>query len=269
VPASEIPSYESLKGMLFSLFIVAARVSPLFILMPFMNRALVPRMVRFAMSAGIGFVLVPVFPAGTDAWPSGIPLLALIFKEAVIGVLLGFVIAIPFWAFEAIGFVIDNQRGASMAATLNPMTGHDSSPLGIAFNFAFITFFLLGGGIHLFLGLIYDSYRLWSPLEFWPAIGPEAAALLMVQLNRLVMLALLLAAPVLIAMLMSELGLALVSRFAPQLQVFFLAMPIKSALALFVLVIYSSTLFDYSLAPIRELATWVDRLDPLLRLGGR
>jgi len=84
-----------------------------------------------------------------------------------------------------------------------------------------------------------------------------------------VMLALLLAAPVLIAMLMSELGLALVSRFAPQLQVFFLAMPIKSALALFVLVIYSSTLFDYSLAPIRELTTWVDRLDPLLRLGGR
>jgi len=234
-----------------------------------MNRALVPRMVRFAMSAGIGFVLIPVLPAGTDAWPSGAPLLALVFKEAVIGVLLGFVIAIPFWAFEAIGFVIDNQRGASMAATLNPMTGHDSSPLGIAFNFAFITFFLLGGGIHLFLGLIYDSYRLWSPLEFWPAIGPEAAALLMVQLNRLVMLALLLAAPVLIAMLMSELGLALVSRFAPQLQVFFLAMPIKSALALFVLVIYSSTLFDYSLAPIRELTTWVDRLDPLLRLGGR
>ena len=45
--------------------------------------------------------------------------------------------------------------------------------------------------------------------------------------------------------------------------------PMTLALALFVLVIYSSTLFDYSLAPIRELATWVDRLDPLLRQGGR
>lgn len=269
MPASEIPSYESLKGMLFSLFIVAARVSPLFILMPFMNRALVPRMVRFAMSAGIGFVLIPVLPAGTDAWPSGAPLLALVFKEAVIGVLLGFVIAIPFWAFEAIGFVIDNQRGASMAATLNPMTGHDSSPLGIAFNFAFITFFMMGGGFSLFLSVIYDSYRLWAPHEFWPSFSPESAALLMIQLNRLVMMALLLSAPVLIAMLMSELGLALVSRFAPQLQVFFLAMPIKSALALFVLVIYLSTLFDYSLDPIREIATWADRLDPMLRGGAR
>lgn len=269
MPVQDIPSYDSLKGMLFSLFMVAARVSPLFLLMPFMNRALVPRMVRFAMSAGIGLLVVPVLPPFTETWPSGVLLLALVFKEAVIGILLGFVVAIPFWAFEAVGFVIDNQRGASMAATLNPMTGHDSSPLGIAFNFAFITFFLLGGGIHLFLGLIYDSYRLWPPLDFWPAIGPDAAALLVVQLNRLAMLALLLAAPVMIAMLMSELGLALVSRFAPQLQVFFLAMPIKSALALFVLVIYSSTLFDYSLAPIRELATWVDRLDPLLRPGAR
>jgi type III secretory pathway component EscT len=46
-------------------------------------------------------------------------------------------------------------------------------------------------------------------------------------------------------------------------------MPIKSALALFVLVIYLSTLFDYSLDPIREIATWADRLDPMLRGGAR
>mgnify|MGYP006278668061 CR=1 FL=1 len=267
--AAPIPSFEELKGMLFSLFIVAARVSPLFLLMPFMNRALVPRMVRFAMSAGIALILLPILPPTTDAWPSGVALLSLVFKEAVLGILLGFLIAIPFWTFEAIGFVIDNQRGASMAATLNPMTGHDSSPLGIAFNFAFITFFMLGGGFSLFLSVIYDSYRLWAPHEFWPSLSPDAAALLMIQLNRLVMMALLLSAPVLIAMLMSELGLALVSRFAPQLQVFFLAMPIKSALALFVLVIYLSTLFDYSLAPIREIATWADRLDPMLRGGAR
>jgi len=269
VSAATVPSYEELKGILFSLFVVAARVSPLFLLMPFMNRALVPRMVRFAMSAGIAFVVVPVLPSTTDAWPSGVALLAMIVKEGIIGLLLGFLIAIPFWTFEAIGFVIDNQRGASMAATLNPMTGHDSSPLGIAFNFAFITFFMLGGGFTLFLSVIYDSYRLWAPHEFWPSLGPDAAALFLVQLNRLVMMALLMAAPVLIAMLLSELGLALVSRFAPQLQVFFLAMPIKSALALFVLVIYAATLFDYSLAPIREIATWADRLDPMLRGGTR
>jgi type III secretion protein T len=63
---------------------------------------------------------------------------------------------------------------------------------------------------------------------------------------------LLLSAPAIIAMFLAELGLALVSRFAPQLQVFFLAMPIKSALALFVLVMYMGTLLDYSGEWMRE-----------------
>jgi type III secretion protein T len=53
------------------------------------------------------------------------------------------------------------------------------------------------------------------------------------------------AAPAILAMFLSELGLAMVSRFAPQLQVFFLAMPIKSAIAILVLAIYIPFLFDY------------------------
>jgi len=166
---------------------------------------------------------------------------------------------------EAIGFVVDNQRGASMASTINPMTGHDTSPLGMLFNYAFITFFMVSGGLQLLLGMIYDSYRLWPPLTFWPQWTPEAADLLLVQLNRFVMQSLLLAAPVLLAMFLAELGLALVSRFAPQLQVFFLAMPIKSALGLFVLMVYGSTMFDYSLGPVRELANWPVRLNEVWR----
>jgi type III secretion protein T len=58
-------------------------------------------------------------------------------------------------------------------------------------------------------------------------------------------LAVLTGAPVLIAMFLAEMGLALISRFAPQLQVFFLAMGIKSALAMFVLAVYGVTLFVY------------------------
>ena len=72
------------------------------------------------------------------------------------------------------------------------------------------------------------------------------------QLDTLVRTALLLSAPAIIAMFLAELGLALISRFAPQLQVFFLAMPIKSALALFVLVMYMGTLLDYSGEWMRE-----------------
>jgi type III secretion protein T len=74
-------------------------------------------------------------------------------------------------------------------------------------------------------------------------------------------LALLLAAPAVIAMFLAELGLALVSLPVPQLQVFFLAMPIKSALVLLVLVLYLTTLFTYGgehIARLREVLPLLD-----------
>ncbi len=61
----------------------------------------------------------------------------------------------------------------------------------------------------------------------------------------LMQLVVLLSAPVIIIMLLAELGLGLASRFTPQLQVFFLAMPIKTGLALFVLVLYAGILFGH------------------------
>jgi type III secretion protein T len=264
------PLYESvhdIKSFLSALSLVQARVMPLFLLAPFMNRSMVPRTMGYGFAAGVGLLVAPMLM--TQQLPTGIELLMLLIKEASIGIMLGYLVAIPFWIMEAVGFIVDNQRGASMAATLNPMTGHDSSPLGLMVGFAFITFFFVSGGLQVVLGLVYDSYRLWPPLEFWPHWGVDAAELLLKQFNRLLMTALLLAAPVLVAMFLSELGLALVSRFAPQLQVFFLAMPIKSALGIFVLILYATTLFDYSLEPLRELKFWASRLDPLLRLEVR
>jgi type III secretion protein T len=154
-----------------------------------------------------------------------------------------------------------------MAATINPMTGHDTSPIGMLLNMAFITFFFAIGGLALLLELIYQSYRLWPPDRFWPVLDLGAASLLIDQINRLVLLALLLAAPPLVIMFMAELGLALVSRFAPQLQVFFLAMPIKSALGIFVLVIYSATLFEFGAEQLREMREWAGRLDGILGGG--
>ena len=257
---------EQLKGFLTSLSVVQARLMPLFLVVPFLNKSMVLRVIAFGFAAGIGLLIAPVLPY--QQVPTGLSLMLLVLKEAVLGLVLGYLVAIPFWIFEAVGFIVDNQRGASMSATLNPMTGHDSSPLGLMFGFAFITYFLATGGLELMLGMIYDSYRLWPPLSFWPDWSVEAATLLMKQLNRLVLTGLLFAAPVLLAMFMAELGLALVSRFAPQLQVFFLAMPIKSALGLFVLILYAGTLFDYSRAPMNEIGQWVYRLDPLLRPGG-
>lgn len=262
-----LASAEDLKSMALGLSLIQARLMPMFLLVPFMNRSLVPRTIGFGVAAGLGLILLPTLPL--KAIPLGPELPLLLMKEALIGAILGLLVAIPFWAFDVVGFIIDNQRGASMAATMNPMTGHDTSPLGILTSFTFITFFFVAGGTDILFGLVYDSYRQWPPLSYWPTWSPEAAQLLVQQLNRLMVMGLILAAPALMAMFMAELGLALVNRFAPQLQVFFLAMPIKSALGIFVLCLYAAILFENMLDPLREIGQWVERLSPLLRGGER
>ena len=56
--------------------------------------------------------------------------------ELGIGVMLGFSAAIPLWALDMAGFVIDTMRGASMAGVFNPLLGGQSSPMGSLFESA-------------------------------------------------------------------------------------------------------------------------------------
>jgi type III secretion protein T len=78
-----------------------------------------------------------------------------------------------------------------------------------------------------------------------PRFSPEMPVELLYLMDKLMRLAVLFSAPVIFVMFLAEIGLGLVSRFVPQLQVFFLAMPIKSALAMFMFSVYAAVLLGY------------------------
>jgi len=255
-------TYAQAQLFLTTLVMTQPRILTLCIMLPMFNRQVLPGMLRYAISAAIGLLLVPMLaPEYATLDLRILELVLILVKEVFIGLVLGLLAAIPFWIFEAVGFIVDNQRGASMGSILNPATGDDSSPLGILFNQAFIVFFLVSGGFSLTLTVLYDSFRLWDIWSWTPTLRQETAPLMLDQFSRLMRLTLLWAAPAVIAMFLAELGLALASRFAPQLQVFFLAMPIKSALALLVLVLYMSTLFGYAQQTNDDVQTILPFLD--------
>lgn len=264
MPTMDVPlTYEDTRTCILALSLTQPRILAMFIVLPLFNNQIVPGLVRFAIGAALGLMAMPVV-AGQMAlleFTSPAFWVLVIVKEVFVGFVMGFIVAVPFWIFEAVGFLVDNQRGASISATLNPLTGNDSSPMGILFNQAFIVFFLVSGGFMLMLDMLYDSFQLWSVTGWMPAFRAESAPLLLDQLNRLVRMAMLLAAPAIVAMFLAELGLALVSRFAPQLQVFFVAMPVKSGLAVLILVLYAATLFEYG----AELVESVGGIMPFLR----
>ncbi|MHA3904739.1 type III secretion system export apparatus subunit SctT [Castellaniella sp. WN] len=259
--------YAEIQAFLGTWALTQPRILALCAMLPLFNRQLLPGLLRHGICAALGLVLVPMLaPHYAELDPGLADLAPLVVKEVFVGLTMGFLVALPFWIFEAVGFVIDNQRGASMGAVINPATGNDSSHLGILFNQAFLTFFLVGGGFSLMLSLLYDSFRLWDLWSWSPALRAENAPLMLDQLSRFMRLVLLFAAPAVVAMFLAELGLALINRFVPQLQVFFLAMPIKSALALLVLVLYMSTLLGHADDTVRDIPGILPFLDDQWRL---
>lgn len=259
-------TYDEAKSFVSAMALTQPRVLAMFIALPLFNTQLMPGLLRWAVAGAVGLVMVPLVQSQTHSDPlqmDAVLMMLYILKEAFVGFVLGLLAALPFWIFEAVGFLVDNQRGASISATLNPITGNDSSPLGILFNQAFIVFFLISGGFGLLLGTLYDSFAIWPPLQWAPQLDASHIPLLLGRLDDLVRMAVLLAAPALVVMFLAEFGLALISRFAPQLQVFFMAMPIKSALAMLVLMLYASTLFEYAtdhVQGMRQVLPWLQNL---------
>jgi len=252
--------------LLLTFGLALPRILGLFAVLPMFSQQLLPVLLRMSIAVALSIVVVPVvMPAAKAFNGDAVELFAVIGKEALIGAAIGFLVAILFWAIEAIGFYIDNQRGATMSSSMNPITGVDTSPLGLLLNQAMTVFFLSSGAFLLLLGGLYDSYALWPVTEFWPRLHPDGIDFFLGQLDRLMRFAVIMAAPVLLAMFLSELGLAMVSRFAPQLQVFFLAMPLKSGVGMVVLVLYVGFLFDYVRPELMDIAALFGQLDRLFR----
>lgn len=222
------------------------RFLAVFSILPLLSKEALPMMLRIGVIGSFAIFLVPGLLDEASVPRDGLQLGGVILKELFIGVLIGFVLAIPLWALETMGDLCDTQRGASIAQTLNPLSGHETSPLGQLFNQAVVTFLFVIGGFLLIVGAVFDSFRIWPVFGWGLHITPEAPRLLLGLLDKFMGLAVLLAAPVIFCMFLAEAGMALISRFVPQLQVFFLAMPVKSAIAMLVFAIYATVLFDYS-----------------------
>jgi type III secretion protein T len=245
--------------------IAMARTAGLFAVTPFLGRGMLTGLARNGVILSLTLPVLPRLFANRPAAFDTVNLfvvLSLTLKELLIGVLLGLPLAAIAWGLEAAGFMIDNQRGATMASSLNPATGNQSSPVGILLAQLYTTWLFVSGGFAAMLDLLYRSQIVWPAWSFAPSFGPDFTSQMLRLLDAVMRICLLAAGPALIAMFISEFGLALVSRFAPQLQVFFLAMPVKSGVGLLLLLLSVGViLYDaaHELPTVAQLITLIAR----------
>ena len=228
----------------------SARLMMFAVIAPFMGNAALNMTVRSALVLALYLVIHPVvFEAVEALGPMEgaglVRFVVLVLKEVFIGFILGWLSGMIFWAVEGAGFFIDNQRGAGQATETDPLTGDQSSPTG-SFLFQSLTYaFFASGAFTAFLGLVYGTYVIWPVDALLPSafFEMEGAALFFGKcLATLALNIVLVSAPVVLACLFTDMALGLINRFASQLNVYVLAMPIKSALASFLLILYFAVL---------------------------
>ena len=176
---------------------------------------------------------------------SGLHLGALIVKEVFLGMFMGFLAGMMFWTIQCAGFFIDNQRGAGQATETDPLAGEQTSPTGSFFFQSAVYVFFSTGAFLTFLGIVYASYECWPVFSVLPSSLWENPSLPLFFARKVSDLALdmvLLSGPVVVACLLTDISLGLINRFASQLNVYVLAMPIKSGLASLLLIFYFSML---------------------------
>ncbi|WP_445222846.1 type III secretion system export apparatus subunit SctT (plasmid) [Bradyrhizobium sp. Pa8] len=229
-----------LRAFLVVLVLAMARIAGVMLVVPVLRRRIMTGLARN------GVIMALTLPIVGRAWatkPANLdiadltPVLGLGLKELLLGFVLGMPVAATMWGVEAVGTFVDNQRGGTMASLLNPASDNQVPPLGTFLAQLYTTWLFVTGGFSRMLEALYRSHTIWPLWSFHPAFGPAFVTEVLRLTDLVMLLTLLLAGPAIVAMFLSELGLALISRFAPQLQVFFLAMSVKSAVGLLLLLL--------------------------------
>ncbi len=211
---------------LMSFFLTFFRVSIIVFLLPFYGGESIPAQVKGALCLVLAFALWPRLSfAGSyfPAHPLGIGLLLL--GEAILGLMLGLCVHFVFAAIQTAGEFMGYQMGFTMVTVMDPMSGSQTSITShILYMVAMLIFLSLDGHLHL-LKAVSLTFSLVPPGGL--LVSGKTALDMIALSGTMFLMALKIAAPILASLFMVELGLALMARAAPQMNLMMIGFPIK------------------------------------------
>jgi flagellar biosynthetic protein FliR len=247
------------SGTLLAVGLGAARTVPVAWLVPPLGGARLPAAARLAFGLLLAALASPALAAGVERagfTQGGVQLVAVLARELVVGSGFGLVVSFAFRAAETAGRLVDVLRGAALAEVLVPTSEERASPLAALYGLLAALVFLELGGVPRVLEALVASYRA-VPLAATlpPATLRAAAAVVVVASARVLEVSVALAAPVVVALWLTDLALGMIARVAPQVPVYFVGLPAKGLLAVGVVLLGLGAL-DHALGG--ELPGWLE-----------
>jgi flagellar biosynthetic protein FliR len=222
-------------GDVFALFFVFARVGAAIMLMPGFGEVFVSARTRLLLAVAITLVVTPLVSDLVPANPDGpLAMLMILGREIVIGLFLGSLSRALVAALHMSGVIIGFQTSLSNAQMFDPLNASQGSLIGSFLNVLGVFLIFAADLHHLLLMALVDSYVTFAPGATLP-IGDFS-----VTITRAVgdsfRLAMQMSAPFMVMGMLFYLGLGLLARLMPQVQVFFIAIPIQIIIGILVMI---------------------------------
>ncbi|MGN6115997.1 MAG: flagellar biosynthetic protein FliR [Nitrobacter sp.] len=245
-----------LPALAAAFMLVFARIGAMVMLLPGLGEVNIPVRVKLAIALLLTFVMLPLHRAAYHVDMNSMPaLVVLMIHEIVIGIVLGATARVTLSALQVAGSIIAQQLGLGFVTSVDPTQGQQGvlignflTLLGIALLFATDTHYLV-------IAALSDSYRIFAPGELMPS--GDVAALATRAFAAAFKIGLQLSAPFLVFGLVFNIGLGVLARLMPQMQVYFVGVPLSIFTGFMILAAVLATMMgtymDYFIGVMHDL----------------
>lgn len=219
------------------MLVIWVRISAFLAFVPFFSTSRNSAVMSKAAFALItSFLLVNTLPVGTWQIPDQIlPFLLYMSGEVLVGLLIALFVMILFMSLEILGDIIGYQMAFSMARVIDATSGSQSNVISVLFVLIGTVTFLALGGDHMLLWSLRKSFDIIPPGQVIP--GKEFIDLLVLWIHRMYELGVKIAFPNIILILSVDLTLGLIGKSASKMQIFFVGLPMKITLGVYLMVV--------------------------------
>lgn len=219
---------------LVAFFLALARtIAWLSLVPPFSSRRTIPPMATIAVAAGLSLLVAPLVPAA--AIPTTVAgLIGGLVIQVMTGAAMGFIVMLLLSTFSATGAFVDLMGGINLPPSLDPLSLEQTPLLGQFYEQVALVLLFVSGG---YLVMVDGFVRSFQAPALTLASTSLLVRVLVVDLSTFFVSALEIAAPLLAALFATQVALALLSKAAPQVNVWLLGMPLQIFIALILVAI--------------------------------
>jgi len=227
--------------------LVFARMSALTLTLPVFGYSAVNVRIRLTLAATLTFLTAPLLAKSyVIIYESNLALLFDVSREVFIGLIIGFGTRVIFEAISMAGSIAGMQMGVAMMNAFDPMSQEQQPIIANFWVLIVLILFLVSNSHYFLIELLIQNFKSipLASAKFQPVVGQT-----IVRGGSLIFeLAVKFAAPAIVFMVIVDVALGFMARVMPQLNIFFITLPLKIALGIFILIIslrIFQSLFSY------------------------